>query len=234
LESFKSAGIVVSEFSRIPLLHTKKCTSQISLKGIEHLDSSSGGLIVSAHLGNWEWLAPALIQQGVPMSIVVNQFPDTTINNYIDSVRLSGGVATIPRNESAASIVQRIRGREFVGMLIDQRTHRTGVPVDFLGTKCWATEGPALIAIRARAPIHMVSMCRGRNGKYTLSVHEPILMERSGDMRRDVHALSQRLQDEISSLIRENPDQWLWGYNRWKTSRRLEREREASPKSLGD
>lgn len=218
-KSLESCGIVLLEFSKTSKLCTEKYAGQVEVNGLELVDPSRGGLVVGGHLANWEWMGPALAQRGISSSVIVNRYSNEKVDTYINDVRQSGGVSTIPRSGSARGIIQRISDGEFVGMLIDQRPHQHSIPVDFLGTECRASAGAALIALSSGAPIHTVNMRRQRGGKYLLSISAAIGFERSGDIRRDTETLTQILQDKIAEMIRESPEQWLWAYNRWKKPR---------------
>ena len=49
-----------AEFSHIPQLKGKRLLDRIAIDGAENVDLERGGLFIGGHLGNWEWMAPAV------------------------------------------------------------------------------------------------------------------------------------------------------------------------------
>ena len=111
-----------------------------------------------------------------------------------------------------------------VGVLADQSPREAAVPVTFFGQPCWATVAPAMIAARAKVPMHVVSILREADGNYVMEFSEPIELDQSKPLRAGLVDVSQQCQDAIERIVREHPGQWLWLHRRWKKRPRLERE----------
>ena len=220
--SFENFGITAAEFSRIPDLLTERGRHYVRAEGIECIDRSQGGLIVGAHLANWEWMGPSLTRLGFDFAAVVKEYRDATRGDLIDAVRRSGGVETIPKNRAATKILRALRKGTIVGLLIDQSTRKGACLVEFFGHPCWATAAPAHLALRTGFPVYIARMKREKDGNYTGTVSGPVEFEKSGDLEADVAAYTQLLQSKIESLIRDNPEQWMWTHNRWKLGDELQ------------
>lgn len=232
-------GIVAAEFCRIPELATPSGRRLFDVTGLEHIDRNRGALFVSAHFGNWEWLGPAGAAVGLKVALVVRPFDDPRLDRLIDGVRRSGGVETFSKDNAMGPLLNWLRDRGAAGILADQSPRENGVPVTFFGQPCWATAGPALIARRARVPVHPVFMARQPDGRYLLAFEPPIEPAKTGDPLEDFRLTTQRIQDALENTIRTCPEQWLWMHRRWRTRERLEREwdeRKArrTRKSVGD
>ena len=214
--SFANFGITAAEFSRIPDLHTERGRHYVREEGIECIDRSQGGLIVGAHLANWEWMGPSLARLGFDVAEVVKEYRDPTRGDLIDAVRRSGGVETIPKRRAAPKILRALRKGTLVGLLIDQSARQGARLVEVFGHPCWATGAPAYLALRTGVPVYIAWMKREKDGNYTGTVSGPVEFEKTGDLDADVAAYTQLLQSAIESLIRDNPGQWTWTHNRWK------------------
>lgn len=222
--SVRSVAIVAAEFSRLPLLCNGGSKRFVTVEGLEHVDREQGAVCFAAHLGNWEWMAAAIVDAGFRAAGVVRPFDVPTLNRYIDGLRRRGGVHTIPKDDAGRELMRLLGEKWIVGMLVDQSPRENAVPVTFFGAPCWATIGPAIIALRGNAPIHPVSMIRNRDGRYTLRFHPPIAVNPTGEFRHDLLTVTQQCQDAVESIIRQCPDQWLWFHRRWKQRPRLSAE----------
>jgi len=217
-------GIVAAEFCRIPELAAPAGRRLFDVTGLEYIDQDRGAVFVSAHFGNWEWLGPAGAAVGLKVALVVRPFDDPKLNRLIDGVRRSGNVETFSKDNAMGPLLTWLREKGAAGILADQSPRENGVPVTFFGQSCWATAGPALIARRARVPIHPVFMTRQPDGRYLLAFEPPVEPAETGDPLEDLRLTTQRIQDALEHTIRTRPEQWLWMHRRWRPRERLERE----------
>lgn len=225
--AMESVAIGAAEFARIPALRGKLLESQVRWAGFERIDASRGCLVIGAHLGNWEWMAPALHARGCRMAVVVRPLDEPRLNRMVDRTRRAGGVRTLEREGAGREVIRLLREGWVVGVLIDQNPRSSAVPVRFFDQPCWATIAPVMAALRARVPVHAIRMTREPEGTYTFEILPATSMTRTGDLRRDLVENTQRCQDVIEGLIRRYPEQWLWFHRRWKKRTRLEMEWQA-------
>ncbi len=211
--AFENFGIVAMEFP-----HTPKAgkTKIVRVDGRERLDETQGGLFLSAHAANWEWLAPTCAAHGLPIAEVVNTYTDSRRGELLDTTRRAGGVITIPKNAAASTISKLLSDKVYVGILIDQSARKNAVPTTFFGQTCWTTTGPAMLALRSGLPVYMALMHREPDGGYVLELSEKIPYEKTKDFRGDIAKFSQRIQDMLETHVRKYPDQWMWMHDRWK------------------
>ncbi len=223
-DAVANLGIVAAEFCRIPHLQTPEGRRLFEVTGLEHIDRDRGALFVSAHFGNWEWLGPAGAAVGLKVALVVRPFDDPKLDRLIDGVRRSGNVETFSKDNAMGPLLNWLKHGGAAGILADQSPRENGVPTTFFGQPCWSTAGPALIARRARVPIHPVFMFRNPDGRYTLSFEPALEPAATGDLLEDLQQTTQRIQDALEKTIRAYPGQWLWMHRRWRRRERLERE----------
>ena len=223
-EATRNVGIVAAEFGRIPLLEGGRVHDYIDASGIEYLQQDHGALLIGAHMANWEWIAPAFVSLGVRGAEIVRPLDDPKLNEFVDATRCSTGLITITKDGAGAEVLKLLREGVSVGLLVDQNPRQNAVPTRFFGVDTWATSGAALIAARAKVPVHPIQMVRQPGGRYRLDILPEIEMVRGDDLREDLIENTQRCQDAIEAMVRAHPGQWLWLHNRWKPRPRLAEE----------
>lgn len=215
-------GSIFAEFAHIPKCETYAKQGMFRIEGIEHVDFSQGALMITAHIGNWEYMAPAFKSSGIRPVGIVRTFDDPRLDRAINGLRREGGFEPLPKNEAGPEVIRLIRDGAMVVILVDQSPRTNGVPATFFGQPCWATVAPVMIALRTSAPIHVISTIRDDDGGYTLRCSPPLRFQKTGNFREDLVTMTQQCQDAIEELVREYPDQWLWMHRRWKKRPMLE------------
>ncbi|HRZ83773.1 MAG TPA: lysophospholipid acyltransferase family protein [Candidatus Hydrogenedentes bacterium] len=223
-EAAENLGLVAAEFSRIPLVTAKGEGSLFEVRGLENIDRSRGGIFLSAHIGNWEWLAPAGAAVGLKTLIVVRGFDDPVMDQAVDAIRRVPGVETVDKHSALPALVTAVKEGRYAGILADQNPRENGIPSVFFGRETWSTIGPAMLARRAKCPVYPVSMTREPGGRYVLEFFPPVEMARDEDPLRELQENTQRCQNALEEMILRRPGQWLWFHRRWRSRGRHELE----------
>jgi KDO2-lipid IV(A) lauroyltransferase len=223
-ESMENLGILTAEFPHVQALHSGDPDDFFEVRNVENVDQTRGGIAISAHMSNWEWMAVILSIHNPNNCVVVRPLDNPRLYSEIRRLRGDTGLLMLDKKDTGTKIIKAVREGHMVGLLVDQSARSNGVPVNFFGQPCWATIGPVMVAMRAKAPIYPISMHREANGKYVLTCHPPITIERTGDIHRDLISNTQACQDAIEMIVREHPGQWMWIHKRWKKHRRMQDE----------
>lgn len=183
------------------------------------LSRKKGILALSGHLGNWEILA-AGVAKHYPLNVVAKKIYIEELNNMLVHYRNIKNVKVILRSElsSARKMLKALKNNEIIAMLIDQDTSVQSVFVDFFGMPASTPLGLASIALKVGTPVVLAVDKRLPNGthKYVIS-DEIVPPESTGDFDTDVKNFTAKLTKYLEDFIRENPEQWVWFHERWKT-----------------
>ena len=195
--------------------HELRCIVQ--LEGLEYLveaiSRGRGAIILSAHIGNWEMLAAALSDSGVPLSVIGRKPADPVLADRLERIRLRWGVETHWRERGARPILRALANGRAVGALIDQATHVENVKVPFFGREAWTPVGPARIVLRTNVPVIPVHMTCGRNGSTRyVGVVEPEIPS-TGETPTSLTVL---WTERIEKWVRDAPETWAWMHDRWR------------------
>jgi KDO2-lipid IV(A) lauroyltransferase len=222
-DAMDNISIVAAEFAHGPRLREHGFPGLL-IEGIEHVDQSRGGIMISAHQGNWEWLAGAC-SRGIPKFLIVARplnYPP--MDALVEREREAIGFKTIPKVGAAKRLYEALADGWQVGIMVDQCPRERGVPTTFLGRECWSTIGPAMIAAKAKVPVHFVSMYRQPDGSYICNISPALTLVDTGNALDDLQRNTQMFQDEAEKHVRLFPGQWLWFHRRWKQRPQLAKE----------
>lgn len=219
--TYRNLGQMLIEFLRVSKINQKTLLSFVEMQGVEHLISAlkpgRGVVLVSAHLGNWEYVGGAMGKNGLPITIIYKKQTNFLVNQLIEKYRLDLGMQVIPRDHSPGEIIRALKENRIVGFLVDQDAGREGIFVDFLGRPASTPRGPAVLALKTGAQIVLVASIRLDNGKHR-AIFEHVNYEKYNKFsEKNIQQITQLYMTAIEKYIRRYPEQWLWMHRRWKT-----------------
>ena len=219
---FENLGMVLAEFIKIPTVDKSFLDKRVYVEGFEnYLKAKSEGkgiLMLGAHLGNWELLAAThLLKMGERASVVYMKTKNPYVDRFIDSIRKSYGLKTIPHHNAMKRVLAALRRGEAVGVLLDQHGgQKEAIKVDFIGRPAATSIGLALMALRTGAPVVPMFMVREGDDRFRFKYEEPIYLKKSGDMEKDIRDGTIIFNRVIEDYVRRYPEQWFWVHRRWK------------------
>ncbi len=192
----------------------------VDLEGGQHLEAlrPAGGMLVTAHLGNWELCGVAHGYLFRPVGVVARPLDNEPLDRRLTSFRQRSGNQVIPKQKALAHILRALRERRDVALLIDQNVQeKDGIFIRFFDRPAAATTVAAALAVKTGCPVvggHAVLM---PDGRYRQIYDPPMYAPSTGDREADIAAMTQALADMMEGWVRETPEQWLWMHRRWKT-----------------
>lgn len=222
LSVFENLGMVLMEFIKIPTIEKSFLDKIVTVEGFENYlkakDEGNGVLMLGAHLGNWELLAAThMLKMGETASVVYMRTKNPYVDRFIDSIRKSYGLKTIPHHNAMKHVLAALRKGEGVGILLDQHGgDKEAIKVDFIGRTAATSMGLALMALRTGAPVVPMFMVREGYDRFRFIYEEAIHLEKSGDMEKDIRDGTIIFNSVIEKYVRRYPEQWFWVHRRWK------------------
>lgn len=218
---FRHFSRAALEFFSVLSLSREQVSALIDIEGAEHLDRAMadgrGGIIVTAHYGNWELLARKLVILGYAINVIARDSDDPGMTGITARIREHGGYKVFDRDQPLIGVMRALKNNEILGILPDQHESH-GLFVDFFSRPAATATGPAAFALKSGAPLLPVFATRMPGGKYKAIVYPPIDFEPSGDIDVDMRDLTGLINLAIERAVRLHPDQWLWLHDRWKSS----------------
>ncbi len=178
-------------------------------------DERRAGILVSAHLGNWEVMPAAALRRGLDMTIVVREPNNPFVRPIIERLRaVAGGVRAPKGILGAKAAFDALRQGRVLGLLYDQKMN-DGISVPFFGIEAMTPAAPAQIALRLGCPLVPVRVERLGPARFRLSSFEALALPDSGDRQADTEQVMTALNEILEGWIRDKPEQWLWLHRRW-------------------
>lgn len=182
------------------------------------LSLGRGLILVTGHYGNWEIAAGAVASRGVPIGAIVRRQGNRLVDERLQHLRRKLGVETIYQGQAPSRVPRLLRSNGVVGIVGDQDARRSGIFVPFFGRPASTHRGPALFALRLGAPVFSCIARRLPGDEVRYEVRgERVEFERTGELDRDVNALTAELALRLEKAIRIAPEQYFWFHKRWKT-----------------
>jgi len=184
-----------------------------------------GVLMLTLHFGSIELAMLALPLAGVPLTVVGRPLPNPWIRTHMTQQRTRTGARLLEHHDVVPQILGALREGRTVAFLNDQYARRTGgILSPFFGARCFTAPGIALLALRSGAPVLPFYIVRDGPDRHRGVVLPELELERTGDLRRDIATLTARTNQVLESIIRLDPEQWLWAHRRFRRSPDLPRD----------
>jgi len=218
--SYRNLGRSFMEFAAFRRWSRADLLRQVDVEGRENLETARaagrGAVIISGHLGCWEFGATVVPALGYPTALLVGEQTNARVDDVMNDLRRRHGGAIITRQSALKKVLLALRSNEFVVFLADQDARKGGVMVDFMGRPASTVRGPALFALRAGAPI--IPFAVHREGKRHRIIFDPLIWpDPNLEEELSVLDLTRRHTAALSRRIREHPDEYFWPHRRWKT-----------------
>lgn len=180
------------------------------------LAKGNGLLIVTGHLGNWEFGGAYFAARGVAIDVVTRGMANPIFDAYITRTRRQIGMEVIHDKDAVRRTPRSLRDNHAIAFVSDHDAlglASTFVP--FFGRPAKTPRGPAVFALRFEVPTVFVGVLRQPSGRYAILI-EPVEVERTGDRDVDIDAIVLRYTQILERLVREYPAQYFWQHRRWR------------------
>ncbi len=203
----------------------------------EAVEQGRGVVLLTAHVGNWEWLGASLAMDGFPLAAVIKRQPNDQHTRILNEYREMTGIEIFARGTTElVSAARALKKGKILGFLADQDAGTTGLFIEFLGKMSSTPVGPTVFAKKFKAPVVPVFMVRKPEGGHRVIIHEPFYYEDTGNEVEDNYKITVKMTKIIEKTIREYPDEWLWFQKRWNTAYsedNVKYEQRISPERIG-
>lgn len=205
----------------VPIESLDELKRFVKIEGEEYLkaaiDKGNGVIMISAHLGAFELVGSFLGLAGYRPIALGTALKDEKLNSMLRKQRASKGGEAVQRGKETFRLFKALKSGRLVGMLIDQDTRVKSRFVNFMGRPAATPIGPTLMALKTGAAVVPIYISLQTDFTQLLRVNPEVTIECTGDEEKDLIQNTQRISDTTEKAILENPEQWVWMHERWKT-----------------
>lgn len=213
-------GKIIAEFVHIATMSSKKLAvfveiNQQTKQQIALLkQQKTGGIIFSAHFGNWEVGPKILLNQGLKIHTVYRPLN----NPYIELITAwLRGVSLIKKGaQGNRQIINAIKKGEWVIILADQKI-TDGISVNFFNQPAITSASLAKITLKYQVPLVLGYILRkNEQFSFSLNLEQPLNTNHLQNTEQNITKITLQINQNLENIIQKNPEQWFWVHNRWK------------------
>jgi KDO2-lipid IV(A) lauroyltransferase len=208
-------------FAEFPLMdRITPATGRVEIVGLERLHALRAAgrpaVLVSGHLSNWETMMAVIVHSGLNCRVSYRPANNPYMDQRIVESRRRYGVRleAARGGEGTRGLIAQLSDGGAVAMLNDQRDS-SGTEAPFFGRQVFTAAGPARLALKFCGELTPMSVVRTRGARFRVTIHEPIVLERTADRARDLQQAVAAINAFVEARIRERPAEWLWAHRRW-------------------
>ncbi|MFA5088392.1 MAG: hypothetical protein WC552_05095, partial [Candidatus Omnitrophota bacterium] len=139
-EVFRNFGRYLVEFFRIAQdLNQQYIDRSVKIENLDVLkrvlSEGKGGIMVTAHICNWELGGGILSVLGYPLMAIALPHKEQPVNDLFNSQREVKGITVVPMNVSVRKSIETLKNNKLVALVADRDFTMSGEVMDFLGKK---------------------------------------------------------------------------------------------------
>jgi KDO2-lipid IV(A) lauroyltransferase len=221
-EVFEMIGRNAGDIIRAQPINSLEALSKfIKVEGEEHLEAAcaknNGVIIVTAHIGAFELIGSYLGLKGYRPHGVGTALKDERLNELLVNYRTSRGIIAIERGKETFRMLKTLKKGGMVAILSDQDTRVKSRFINFMGRPAATPIGGTLLAQKTGASVVPIYIHLQPDLTQKISIYPEVALVGTGNEEEDLIENTQRISDTTEKAILENPAQWVWIHDRWKT-----------------
>ena len=193
------------DWSKKRILETVTVTNEHLL--IDAIEAKTGVIVAVPHAGNWDHAGAYFCAKGIRLVTVAERLKPEKLFLKFLAYRQAMGMEVLPLDGRVLSTLEeRLNEGALVALVSDRDLSRSGIEVDFFGGTARMPAGPALLALRTKAPLITAFVTYTQSGVHI--EFRNIILPSSGDESTKVNEIVQMTAQYFADGISENPQDW--------------------------
>ena len=176
------------------------------------LGEGNGVILALPHTGNWDAAAAHMVSQGFRLVTVAERLKPEAVFEQFVAYREKLGMEVLPLTGGQRApldvLAEKAQQGYAVALLADRDLSARGIEVRFFGGRTRMPAGPALLALRTRAPLFAVDLSFTPDQCIAFLRRIELPGPDEGALDARVQIVTQRLADAFAAGIAEHPQDW--------------------------
>lgn len=212
------------EFLKGYSISEKEIMARVKIVNLEiikqYTDKNQSVIIVTGHIGNWEWLLHPLNLTGIPIDIVYQKLSSPLFNKLTLFIRSRFAITPlIEKNDTLRKTVERKDITRAIALGSDQspQNWKSAYWTTFMNQDSGFFTGTERIARKFDYPVVFSEMRRVKRGYYEIEFTEIASPEEFNNL--PMGEITERFVRILDVSINKYPADYLWSHRRWKHKR---------------
>ena len=212
---------------KVAMLSGAKKGYTFDFEGEEHLHEISrqarGGVLIGAHMGNWEVAGQLLERIDIPVNIVMLEAERERIRRILDDVLVNRRFRVIAHQQDYSHlfrIKEAFMNNELVVMHGDRYLEGANtVTTRFMGKEARFPTGPLYLASKHQVPVSFVYTVKESSTRYHFYATPPRIFpypSRISTRKQDIKRMVDAYVESLEKVVRQYPLQWFNYYSFWE------------------
>ena len=192
--------------------------------GEEHLrEMKSGGIIISAHTGNWEIAGQLLKRLDTPINLLMFDAEEQQIKKYLENVHVLKNINIIVIRDDLSHIYEiknALKRNELIAMHGDRFVENSKtLTCSFMGRNARFPYGPFYLAVKFNTPVSFTYAMKESTKHYHFYATPLYTIPESiteANREEAIMSLLNEYVKETEKIVKKYPLQWFNYYDFWK------------------
>jgi KDO2-lipid IV(A) lauroyltransferase len=169
--------------------------------------AKTGVIVAVPHAGNWDHAGAYFCAKGIRLVTVAERLKPEKLFLKFLAYRQAMGMEVLPLDGRVLNTLQdRLNEGALVALVSDRDLSRSGIEIEFFGGKARMPAGPALLALRTKAPLITAFVSYTDNGVHI--EFRNVVLPSGGDESSKVQEIVQMTAQYFEDGISRNPHDW--------------------------
>ena len=171
------------------------------------IGAKTGVIVAVPHAGNWDHAGAYFCAKGIRLVTVAERLKPEKLFLKFLAYRQAMGMEVLPLDGRVLNTLQdRLNEGALVALVSDRDLSRSGIEIEFFGGKARMPAGPALLALRTKAPLITAFVTYTDNGVHI--EFRNVVLPSGGDESSKVKEIVQMTAQYFEDGISQNPQDW--------------------------
>ena len=169
--------------------------------------AGTGVIVAVPHAGNWDHAGAYFCAKGIRLVTVAERLKPEKLFLKFLAYRQAMGMEVLPLDGRVlTTLEERLNEGALVALVSDRDLSRSGIEVDFFGGTARMPAGPALLALRTKAPLITAFVSYTESGVHI--EFRNVILPSSGDESSKVKEIVQMTAQYFEDGISQSPEDW--------------------------